>query len=146
MNIDDIEKMWGEDAEIDQSEILNEAARIASLHNKYYKILTREKLSLAKMDSEWPDLFKDKYEYYTGTIANETLKKRGWEPFLLKVFKKDAEDRYLPADPDIIEYTLRKSYQTEKISYLEAIVKMINSRGFQINNIIAEKKFNAGVN
>lgn len=145
MKIEEIEELWTADAPVDRQRIESESASIPALHNKYFKILTREKLILERLKTEFPILYKDKYDYFIGTIDRETMEKRGWEPFHQKVMKSDT-DRFMNADQDIINATLTIAMAQAKVDYLNSIISMINGRSFHINGIINWAKFQAGVN
>ena len=51
---------------------------------------------------------------------------------------------YMDADKDIIELNLKIAYQMEKIDLLEAIIKSLTNRNFQIKSAIDWTKFMQG--
>jgi hypothetical protein len=99
-----------------------------------------ERLSLAKITSDYDITLRSKWEYYTGKMSQEELTARGWEPFALKILRNDL-DLYLNADADISKARQRVVYQKEKISLLEEIVKELNNRHWKIRNAIDWRKF-----
>ena len=74
----------------------------------------------------------------------ETLQAYGWEPFNLKVLRQDL-DMYIDQDDDIIDARQKMEIQKEKITLVEGIIQQINTRGFQIKNVIDWEKFKAGL-
>ena len=89
MQLDDILSEWRKDAEIDRTELGEEALKIPQLHSKYYNIYSKERLQLRRLESELKVLQKLKYEYYGGTLDYEELKEQGWEPNNLKILRAD---------------------------------------------------------
>jgi len=84
-----------------------------------------------------------KMEYYKGDLDVSELKQYGWEPQPLKILRQDIPT-YIEADNDLIEAGLRIGEQEQKVEYLEAIIKMIGNRGFQIKSIIDWERFRVG--
>jgi len=82
-------------------------------------------------------------EYYLGELDDEELKQLGRDQFFKKLMKSEV-DAYIEADDLMIETNLRLGMQEEKISYLEAVIKNINNRGFQIKSAVDWAKFTTG--
>jgi hypothetical protein len=141
--MDDINEMWAKDAPIDDTNLVNESKRIPVLHSKYYNLYFREALLVKKNLADLAELKRDKFEYYTGSLDEQTMKERGWKPFQLKVLRNDT-DKYMQSDKDIIKLSLKIDYHRERASYLEDIIKTIHSRNFVIKNMIDVMKFQAG--
>lgn len=143
MKLEDIFDMWGEDSKIDRAQLDTESLAAASLHHKYHKIYTNERLILRKLEMELKTLRLEKYEFFTQGPTRETQEK-GWQlPPIGKILKADA-GTYVDADPDIIQLTLKIGIQHEKIELLESIIKNIMNRGFAIKNAIDFAKFQSG--
>lgn len=143
MELEKIESMWLIDSKIDRTDLATESLKISELHNKYYKIFSREKLLLKKMQSDSTILKKTKWEYYNGKISPEELREIGWDSFDKRVMKSDI-DVYLQADKDIIESNLSLSYQSEKVEFLESILDSLKQRTWNIRNAIEFIKFSQG--
>ena len=144
MQIDEIEKEWKKDSPIDETNLVGESSRIPLLHAKYYKLYHRASMKTVKMKYELKELEKAKIEYYNGTMTEEDLKERGWKPNPLKILKSDI-NRYIEADKDIIELSLKIEYQASISKFLEDIIKQINSRNFIIKNMVDLLKFQSGI-
>lgn len=144
MTLEEIYDLWKDDCEFDRSQLGNSALDIAKLHHKYYQILSREKLTLRKMESDLKRLKLDKYEFYIDGPTQEQIE-AGWKlPPKGRILKTDV-NMYLEADQDLIKMNLKILYQSEKIDLLESIIKMVMNRGFQINSAIQWAKFQNGV-
>lgn len=140
---DDINEMWAKDAPIDETNLVNESKRIPTLHSKYYSMYYKEALTVKKNLADLAELKRDKMEYYSGSLDEQTMKEKGWKPFQLKVIRQDL-DKYLQSDKDIIKLSLKIDYHKERANYLEDIIKTIHSRNFVIKSMIDVMKFQSG--
>lgn len=143
IKLDDIHEMWEKDASIDRSELGEESLRIPQLHSKYYKLFSQERTILRKWESEFKKLYREKYEYYNGTLSEEDLKRREWDPFVLRILKTDIPV-YLDSDSDINKAKFMISAQQDKVDFIESIIKTLPNRGYQISQAIAWEKFKVG--
>jgi len=143
MKLDEIQMMWERDAQIDRTELGEESLRIPQLHSKYFKIFSQERLMLRKMEADQKTLFKDKYEWYNGSISEETLKVYEWEPNPLKILRTDIP-MHIEADKEMQNLSLKIEMQREKVEFVEAIIKSLTSRGFNIKSAIEWARFKMG--
>jgi hypothetical protein len=143
MQIDEIFELWSEDSNIDTMQISEEAVKIPKLHHKYYKIFSQERLALKKYETDFKKLHQMKFEYFLGTLDQETLKENNWKPNPRSILKGDIP-MYIDSDQDIINLTLKIGLQKEKVSILESIIKNISDRGYMIKNYIDWQKFTNG--
>lgn len=143
MKLDDIMEAWEHDAQIDNTELARESLKIPLLHHKYFKMMTQESMLLKKLEYDYKVLHKLKYEYFMGTLDQETLKERGWEPNQLRILKQDLS-LYIDSDEDVQTCNKKIDMQREKINFLESVIKNLNNRGFLIKNAIDWHKFQAG--
>ena len=128
---------------MDQTELAQESIKIPLLHHKYYKLFVDEGLTFKAYEQQYKTLYKLKYEYYMGTLDEETLSERGWEPNGLKILKADLPI-YMEADPDLQQIQAKIDIQKQKISFLESVIKTISNRGFLIKNAIDWERFKVG--
>jgi Recombination, repair and ssDNA binding protein UvsY len=143
MKLESIFELWEQDSKIQREVLDDEALKISTLHHKYHKIYTQERLILRKHESELKVLKLEKFEFFTMGPTQETHAK-GWKlPAVGKVIRSDCQ-QYIDADKDIIELTLKIGIQHEKIELLESILKTINNRGFQIKTAVDWIKFTSG--
>jgi uncharacterized protein (UPF0297 family) len=144
MTLEQIQELWSKDAPVDRTELANEASRIPQLHSKYFKIFSTERLLLKKLEQESKQLWKDLWEYYQGNFDYEELKERGWDQINQRILKADL-GIHIDADQNWIDNNLKVAYQKEKVDFLEAIIKSLNNRGFNINAAIQWEKFKVGI-
>ena len=143
MQIDDYEKMWAEDCQIDMTNLVGESAKIPVLHSKYYKLYHRAAMKATKLRYELKELERLKTEYYNGSISEEDLKKHGWKPNPLRIMKAELP-RYIESDKDIIELCLKIDYWSSIAKFLEDVLKQIHQRNFLIKNEIDLMRFYSG--
>ena len=144
MTLEEIQTLWSKDAPVDRTELATEASRIPQLHSKYFKIFSTERLILKKMEQESKQLWKDLWEYYQGNFDYEELKERGWDQVNQRILKADLAI-HIDANQNWIDNNLKLAYQKEKVDFLEAIIKSLNNRGFNINAAIQWEKFKVGI-
>jgi len=143
MSTDDISELWGVDCKIDESNLAGESKRIPELHNKYYTMYYKEALKVKKLRYDYKELELAKREWFDGSMAEEDLRERGWKPQPKKIIRQDI-DKYLQADRDIINLSLKIDYHSTRANYLEDIIKTIHSRNFVIKNMVDILKFQHG--
>ena len=84
-------------------------------------------------------------EYYRGELNNpedlEELKREPWP----KTTINSLIQQYTDADSDMIDLNLKMAYQQEIVDVIDAIMKEINSRQWNIRNAIEWRKFENGV-
>lgn len=142
MKFEDISKMWEADAQIDISELSKVTQDIPILHNKYFKIFSQERYRYRTMELEMKALKLAKFEFYSQGPNPDTPSH--WKlPPIGKVLKTDVP-QYIDTDEDIIKLNLKMYAQSEKVDYLEAIIKQIVNRGYQVKSIIDWEKFKVG--
>jgi hypothetical protein len=145
MDIETLKQMIQKDLHIKDAELDTESLRIPQLHNKYLNMLHDEKIMLQALRIKRKILLKDKWEYYTGKMDEDTLKQKGWEPFNLKILKQDV-DMYIESDSDMIAIESKVFLQQERVEFLQETVKAINNLQWHIRDAIAWRKFINGVN
>ena len=144
MKIENIQEEWNKDSGF-TGNVSHDILKIPELHNKYYKILTNERLILKKYEADMKILRKEKQEFYIDGNTEETLKKK-WElPAKGRIIKTEVAP-YLDSDSDIIELSLKIGMQIEKVDFVENIIKHINNRGYLLRTFLDSEKFRNGVN
>ena len=144
MTLDELFDIWEKDCKLDRTELGEASAKIPQLHHKYYKIYSQERLTLRKLEADHKKLYKDKWDYFQGTMIQSDLEERGWDPNPLKILKSDLS-LYIDSDKDIINHMYKIEYQKEKIDFLDSVIRNINNRGFHIKNAIDWEKFKVGI-
>jgi hypothetical protein len=144
MTLEQIQELWSKDAPVDRTELGDEAIKIPQLHSKYFKIYSTERLILKKMELESKQMWKDLWSYYQGHMDYEDLTERGWDQINTIILKADL-NIHIDSNKDWINNNLKLAYQREKVDFLEAIIKSLNNRGFNINAAISWEKFKVGI-
>lgn len=141
--LDELLVMWAKDAEIDRTEPGKALLDIPKLHSKYLNILSSHRLASRDAEFKYNRMKKLKWEYYTGKLDDDELKKYGWEPFPF-VLKADI-NTYLESDEDLNKYRAQKIMHDEIVEVCNSILKELNSRTYQLRDFIAWERFIQGV-
>ena len=140
MKIESIEILWEADCKINSADLNGESLKIPQLHHKYFKILNQEILSLKYIESQKLIIRKKKWAYFNGISIDENEDKvypvkRG------RKLTKDDINSLIDGDQEFIEIQLKINYFSQKITYLESIIKEISQRTWNIKNAIEWYKF-----
>jgi len=143
MKLEDIFTEWEKDSKVDLYNLSQESIKIPKLHHKYYEMFSKERLILRRMEGDFKILARNKHDWYSGTLDEDTLRELEWEPYLQKIMRSDVST-FVDSDSDIIQYNLKLALQREKVELLESIIKSLTNRGFQIKAAIDFERFKAG--
>ena len=141
--LDELLEEWRKDADIDRTEPGKALLDIPKLHSKYLNILSRHRLLSNEAEFKYNKMKKLKWEYYTGKLDDDDLKKYEWDPFPY-VLKSDLST-YMESDEDLNKYSAQKIMHDEIVEVCTAILKELNSRTFQLRDFIAWERFIQGV-
>ena len=133
--------MWSKDAQIDQDNLHDEAAKIPSLHAKYFDLYNNIKLLRERSITVDNKIRLERWNYYSGKSDPEVYQA---EPFPFKVREKDALKRYMDADEKVQQSTLKIKYYDVMLTYLDDIIKQVGNRSYQLKNIIDWHNFRSG--
>ena len=86
-------------------------------------------------------LIKEKWLYYKGKAPSSVYKEM---PFDLKLTTKEEITMFIDADEDITKLQFKIDYIDQVLSFLDGVLRMINSRTYHIKNAIEWKKFQSG--
>ena len=125
--------MWEKDSQIDIIKVHEEAAKIPSLHAKYWDVYNALKLLKEKAQTQESKVKLNRHNYYTGKASDEEYKA---ETFPYKVREKESVKRYMDADEKMQKIVSKLRYYDIMLTYLEDIVRQINNRSYQLKNII----------
>ena len=137
MDLNELQNDVERDLKIDDTELDLESIRTPQLHNKYLKHYTKYSLQLKKVQDDYKELYRIKWEYYTGKADPSVYQA---QPFDLKILKSDV-GIYLDADKDLQEVGQKEAYLAAVVTYLEKVLREINNRNWNIRNAIEWKKF-----
>jgi hypothetical protein len=141
--LDELLSMWAKDAEIDRTEPGKALLDIPKLHSKYLNILSSHRLAIRDAEFKYSRMKKIKWEYYTGKMDDEDLKKYGWEPFPFTL--KSDITTYLEADEDLNRYLAQKRMHEEIVDVCQSIMKELGNRTWELKSFIDWEKFIQGV-
>ena len=134
---------WEKDSHIDRTEPGKAMIDIPKLHAKYLNILSRHKLLVKDAEFKYARMRKVKWEYYTGKMGDDDLKKYGWTPFPYTI--KSEISTYMEADEDLNKFVAARMLHEEIVSACEMIMKELHSRTFQLKSYIDWERFIQGV-
>lgn len=140
MKIGDITKIIEEDSCLDKDDLARESLKIPYLQAKYYKIFIDEFKILKGLTMEYNRVKKERTLYYLGKADDQAYKD---EPLDHKIMKTEV-DVYLNGDEKLATLEGKMTLQKAKVDMVEAFIKSLNNRGFQIKNAIDWLKFQAG--
>jgi hypothetical protein len=134
MKIDELEKSVDADVYIDETILAKESLSTPVKHNKYLKLLLRERLKLKKLRNELYKVSLGRTNYYNGSDP---------DPFDYVLKDREVKD-YVRVDPVVLEAEAKVTLQEEIVKYLEEVCKMFMNRGFQIKNALDFLKWTSG--
>ena len=141
--LDDVLRMWADDSNIDRTEPGKALIDIPKLHSKYLNILSKHRLMVKEAEFKYNKMKKLKWEYYTGKLDDDELKKRGWEPFPYVI--KAELSTYMEADEDVNRLLASKLINEEMVDVCTSILKELNNRAWELKSFIDWEKFIQGV-
>lgn len=141
--LDELLQMWTEDSQIDRTEPGKALLDIPKLHSKYLNILSRHRLLSKESEFKYNKMKRLKWEYYTGKLDSDVLKKYGWEQFPYTL--KSDINTYLESDDDLNKCIAAKLMHDEIVEVCQSILKELNSRTYQLRSFIDFEKFINGI-
>jgi len=127
--------------QIDETNLAKESLETPKMYGRLLRIRTNESMLLQRYRFQLKKLYQDKRDYYLGRADPEVYKAK---PFDLKILKSEV-DSYIEADDEIRDLTLKIEIQTEKLNYLDNVLKQVANRGFMIRNALEfQKMMNGG--
>lgn len=142
ISLDEIQKMWTEDSQINIDDLHNESLKVPILHAKYYELYNTISLLRKRAESQYNNKKLERYNFYAGKASPEVYKE---EPFPYKVRDKEGMQRHIEADAKLSEMFMKIEYYDTMLKYLEEIIKMISNRTYQIKNSIDFLRFQSGM-
>ena len=102
------------------------------------------KTTYVKLNQDYKNTYKLKYQYYQGLLSKDELEDKGWEIQPLKILKADIPV-YIESDEDLQLIKNKIQLTEDKIEILENIIKTLNNRGYLIKNAIEWERFKMGL-
>ena len=141
MNLQNLQEMWKTDSKLDDDLHDNDSLAIPQLHMKYMEFHNTYSLMKKEREIEMRRLIKEKWLYYKGKAPSSVYKEM---PFDLKLTTKEEITMFIDADEDITKLQFKIDYIDQVLSFLDGVLRMINSRTYHIKNAIEWKKFQSG--
>ena len=145
MKLSDLQEMWAEDCKIDETNLGKESARTPILHAKYINYLSSTRLNLRKAESDYLNCRRKKYRYYRGEMSRAELEDEGWSQWQGTKPLKNEIDEFLQGDADLVSLQDKIEYFKTVLYQLEAIIRSLNSRTWDIKNTIEWIRFSNGM-
>ena len=136
--------MWREDSIIDPTAIGDETLNTPKLHAKYLTLLSNAKLNLRRYEATYYRMRRMRYRYFRGELTQSELEENDWPQWQGAKPLKSEMDEFLSSDEDLLIIQDKVEYYKTTVSFLEYVMRSINSRGWDIKNHIEWLKFSAG--
>ena len=140
MDIEELQNEIERDFKIDDALLDIESLKTPQLHSKYMKHYTKFKLMLTKAETDYKQLKRHKWEYYTGKSDAQVYAEK---PFDLKILRTDV-DKYIESDDELIRGKQKIEYLSACVDYLDRTIRQISNRTFTIKNAIDWRRFTSG--
>jgi hypothetical protein len=144
MNLEDLKNHITKDSQVDDTELGKEATKTPQLHGKYLNILADIKLMLGKQQNDLAIMKLRMWKIYTGKASQEELEAWGEEASDYTLLKTDVE-KFIEADPKIIELKSKILLNETKLKMVEEFIKALNNRNFIIKSAIDWFKMSQGI-
>lgn len=141
MTLEELKIQSEKDITIDDIECDKETVRTHALKIKYLRLFSKYRLQERKHHFDYLTLKKEKWEYYAGKASPEVYRDK---PFDHKILRGDIPI-YLESDEELNTLLQKKEYFETCKDYCEEVLKTINSRSFEIKNIINWRRFMEGM-
>lgn len=142
ISLEEIQKMWNKDSQIDPDNLHQESLKIPVLHAKYYDIFNNLTLLKAKAEQQTKNIRHNRYEYFSGKADPDVYLEN---PFPKKIRDKETMTKYLDADESLSNAKMKVEYYDTMLKFLQDILKMIHNRSYHITNSIEFMKFQSGL-
>ena len=140
MDLETLQEQVDKALKINDTELDLESLKTPQLHNKYIKHYTKFKLMLTRAETDYSQVKRQKWEYYTGKADASVYAEK---PFDLKVLRTDV-DKYIESDEEMIKAKQKVEYLQAVVDYLDKTLRQITNRTFTIKNAIDWRKFTSG--
>lgn len=145
ITLKELQDEWSVDCKIDELQLGKDASKTPELHSKYLSHMSNVRLQLRKSEAALYKLRNIKAQYFRGELSKEELDALSWDQYLgVKPLKQDLSDM-LDADDDVIEQTNKVEYLRTMADFLERVLRSLNSRTWDIKNMIEWTKFTNGL-
>ena len=149
MDLETLHSEWQKDCRIDILKLQEESAKTFTLHSKYSRLLSKEKITLSALEQT---LKKHKFDLTNDLEGNDVLpdfkqiaKDYRAEKERFKKLSKGEIESLVENNDDTRKLHLKINLSKEKIRFLESILRFLLDRTFAIKNIIDHNKYQNGM-
>lgn len=143
LTLDILRKEFEQDSVIDDLDLDKESLAISGKFARWLGRIANIGIHLDDLEHEYNVLYRDKYEYYFGTMTDERLKELGWKVHPKNILKTNMT-MIIDADTDIITFKKKLTYYRTMKNYADSAAKQISARSYQIRDAIEFIKFKNG--
>ena len=144
MTLDRYQEEWTKDAPLRLDALDEDARTLYQLHAKWWKYYTAERLRFRKLELDFRQLKRLRWEYWAGKLDDAERTAHGWPVQPLKILSPNLET-YLQADPILQELQKKLILVEETLAFLENIIKAINQRSYTIKTTVDFLRFKQGL-
>lgn len=137
MTLTELQDQVKEDLKLSADQLAHDAIITPDIHNKYNRMLMREKMALKKLERKYNVLYLQQWEYYRKKADPEVYEQK---PLLKKIMDSDVK-LYLAADEKLQELQAEIDAKEELVEFLKRVMEQINQRTWLIKNAIEYYKF-----
>lgn len=145
VSLETLMDMWTEDAPINEHDPHLVLAKIPNLHAKYSRIMSTHNIIAKKYEQDYKKFASIKWKFHLGKMSKTEIEEKGLDPYDSneKVRRQDISV-YLDSDEELEKILLKKTVHLEIVEFAKGVLRELNNRTFQCNNIIKWKMFLSG--
>lgn len=137
MTLTELQDQVTTDLKLSGDQLAHDAIVTPDIHNKYNRMLMRERQALKKLERKWDVVYLERWEYYRKKADPDVYTEK---PLLKKIMDSDVK-LYLAADEDLQNLRAEMDAKEELIDFLKRVMEQINQRTWLIRNAIEYYKF-----
>lgn len=144
MKLQEIEKLWMADANIDATDLGAAALNVPKLHSKWYGILMAERQIQHALNVKRDELELLLEAYFSKSLTVDELKKSGLPDYSDKKVLRPDIPKHIRVFPEMVEMNLKIALQSDKVDFVKDILKQIHGMSFVLKDAINWAIFQAG--
>lgn len=144
MTLEQLHTEWEKDAKLSLDALDEDARNVPIIHARWWRYYTTERLRYKQLNFEYKTLYRQRWEYWNGKLDDTERLSLGWSAQPLKILSQNLPV-YLESDAVLQDGERKLAIATEKLKFLEDVIKSINNRNFSISSAINFLKWKSGV-
>lgn len=143
MTLIEYEDTWATEAPLALDNLDRDLQNIPRLHARWWKYYTIERQRYQRVQNDYKQLYRQRWEYFAGKLDDDERTKLGWPPQPLRILSQNM-DVYLSGDP-VMQAELNKKFAAEETcKFIEDVLKSIHNRGYLIKTTVDFLRFKNG--